>query len=97
MEQAVSHQINNTKLLAVEKLLWGHTPKKPGEGMQGMCQITGLILQHFVFVQHQHTADSWLAILPVCHGTVLVHRVRQPNASQSSTQIAGYCSSVHQL
>ncbi|KAL0020504.1 hypothetical protein WJX79_001536 [Trebouxia sp. C0005] len=35
MEQAVSHQINNTKLLAVEKLLWGHTPKKPGEGMQG--------------------------------------------------------------
>lgn len=58
MEQAVSNQINTTKLLAVEKLLWGHTPKRPGEGMQGMCQITRLILQHFVSVQHQHAADS---------------------------------------
>lgn len=36
MEHAVSNQINTTKLLAVEKLLWGHTPKKPGERMQGM-------------------------------------------------------------
>ena len=42
MEQAVSNKINTTKLLAVEKLLWGHTPKRPGQGMQGMCQITRL-------------------------------------------------------
>jgi len=95
MEQAVSNQINTTKLLAVEKLLWGHTPKRPGEGMQGMCQIAGLILQHLVFVQHQHTADSWLAVSQLYHSNVLVHRVWQPNASQSSTQIAGYCSSIH--
>ncbi len=55
MEQAVSNQINTTKLLAVEKLLWGHTPKKPGEGMQGMRQIAGLVLQHLVVVPCQHT------------------------------------------
>ena len=35
VEQTVSNQINTTKLLAVEKLLWGHTPKMPGEGMRG--------------------------------------------------------------
>lgn len=35
MEQAVSDEINTAKLLAVEKLLWGHTPRKPGEGKQG--------------------------------------------------------------
>ena len=35
VEQAVSNQINTAKLLAVEKLLWGHTPRKPGEGKQG--------------------------------------------------------------
>ena len=35
VEQAVSNEINTAKLLAVEKLLWGHTPRKPGEGKQG--------------------------------------------------------------
>ena len=35
VEQAVSHEINTAKLLAVEKLLWGHTPRQPGEGKQG--------------------------------------------------------------
>lgn len=35
VEQAVTHEINTAKLLAVEKLLWGHKPRKPGEGKQG--------------------------------------------------------------
>ena len=35
VEQAVSNNINTAKLLAVEKLLWGHTPKRPGQGKQG--------------------------------------------------------------
>lgn len=35
VEQAVSNEINTAKLLAVEKLLWGHTPRQPGEGKQG--------------------------------------------------------------
>ena len=35
VEQAVTHDINTAKLLAVEKLLWGHKPRKPGEGKQG--------------------------------------------------------------
>ena len=34
-EDRLSHEINAAKLLAVEKLLWGHKPRKPGEGMQG--------------------------------------------------------------
>lgn len=46
MEQAVSNQINTTKLLAVEKLLWGHTPKKPGERMQGMQHMAACMKPH---------------------------------------------------
>lgn len=38
VEQAVSNSINMAKLLAVEKLLWGHTPKKPGQSKQGKSQ-----------------------------------------------------------
>ena len=39
VEQAVASEINTAKLLAVEKLLWGHTPRKPGEGKQGKCRV----------------------------------------------------------
>ena len=45
-EDKVSHEINASKLLAVEKLLWGHKPKKPGEGMQGGFSTATLKVSH---------------------------------------------------
>lgn len=88
VEQAVSNQINTAKLLAVEKLLWGHTPRKPGEGKQGKHHHS----------KHQISADiaiySELHLYHICAGlgsrmrARVVHRLLVVGAQYISFEAA---------
>lgn len=83
VEQAVTHEINTAKLLAVEKLLWGHKPRKPGEGKRGKYH-------HSITSVH---ADS--AICGILHTDDLLCRAQQSGASKDHPQVVGCWRSIH--